>query len=266
MAFFGEVVLKPISVLVLDDDLKLLTTLSAALSSPPWNAASFSSSPEALPTLAKQPFSALLIDALPGYEIIVMEFRKRNPHSPIVVLTAGISSEDETRIRHAGADLVLLKPIGISVLQKHLHDLISLATQKAGAITVFDLELREVMEIERRLFRATINGELNVLEELLSEEYIFAADNFKENKRQRLESVRTGSLRYEKIEALQVEARQYADLCIVTGTIDIVGKRETNDISGLYRSLRIYGRKVHRWKAVAGQITKQTVSATRVGC
>jgi DNA-binding response OmpR family regulator len=261
MAFFGAVVLKPINILVLDDDLKLLTTLSAGLSSPPWSAASFSSSAEALPILAKQPFSALLIDALPGYEIIVREFRNRNPHSPIVVLTAGISSEDETRIQHAGADVVLLKPIGISVLQVHLRDLISAASQKAGAITVFDVELREVMEIERRLIRATINAELNVLEELLSEEYIFAADNFKESKRQRLESVRSGLLRYEKIEALQVEARKYADLCIVTGTLEIVGKWDTKDISGLYRSLRIYGRKGHAWKAVAGQIAKHTVSA-----
>jgi DNA-binding response OmpR family regulator len=261
MAVADVVVWKPISILVLDDDLKLLKTLTAALSSPPWDAASFSSSAEALPTLDKRPFSALLIDALPGYEIIVKEFRKRNPRSPIVVLTAGISSDEAIRIQQAGADLVLLKPIGISVLQKNLHDMISVAAQKAGMITVFDVELRDVMETERRLIRATIDADLNIVNELLSDDYIFAAGTLKENKQQRLESLRSRELCYEKIDVLQVEAKQYAELCMVSGTLEIVGKRKAEDISGRYGSLRIYGRRSGAWKAVAGQITKNRVAA-----
>jgi hypothetical protein len=67
----GVTVLQSISILIVDDDLDLLTVLSAALSSPAWQALPSSSAAGALQALAKQTLSPLLIDALPGYQTVV---------------------------------------------------------------------------------------------------------------------------------------------------------------------------------------------------
>lgn len=249
--------LHSVEILIVDDDPALLETLSAALSSPAWNVVSCSTASEALLQVENQPYSAVLVDALEGYERVVTHFRKRNPEGPIVVLTGGIGAEQERRIQEMGADLILLKPVAFSVLQRHLQDLIAVASQKAMAITVFDLELREVMEIERRLVGATVDGDLAVLDEYLSDEYVFAFGSLKETKEDRMQAVRSGRLRYTKLEPLRVEGKHYADLCIVTGTIEVVGERDGKDISGIYRSLRIFGRKQGKWQALAGQLSAE---------
>ena len=54
---------------------------------------------------------------------------------------------------------------------------------------------------------------------------MFASENVKETKQQRLQAVRAGTLRYEKIETIDLGGKQYGDLCIVTGTFDIIGHR-----------------------------------------
>ncbi|MGZ4814000.1 MAG: response regulator [Terriglobales bacterium] len=247
--------LPAVTILVVDDDPLLLQALTAALSSPAWNVVSCASSRDALRNLGSEPYAALLVDALPGFESVVSEFRKRNPHSPIVVFTGGLSDETEKRVQEAGANLVLLKPVAFSVLRQHLQDLISVAAQKALSISIFDVELRDVMDIERRLVTANVAGDLETLDELLSDEYVFAFGSLKETKRDRLQALRLGHLRYHNLEPLHVEGKHYADLCIITGTFRIVGERDGKDISGVYRSLRIYGRKRGQWKALAGQIS-----------
>ncbi len=236
-------------------------TLTEVLSSPAWNVVSFPASADALQHIETQPYSALLVDALPGYEALIHHFRQRNPHSPIVLFTGGIEADAEERAEDAGANLILLKPLAVSLLRQHLQELISVATQKAVAITVFDVDLRDVMETEKRVISANVNGDIRMLKDLLSEEYLFAFGGMRETKQDRLDALRSGRLRYTKVEALRVEGKHYGDLCIVTGLLLIEGERDGRDISGVYHSLRIYGRKQGKWKAVAGQISRESQQA-----
>lgn len=244
--------------MVVDDDLVLLELFTAALPSEKWVVASFSSSTEAGHSLAKRPFSALLTDALPGYQKLIVEFRKRNPSSPIVVLTGALNSEAEERAHHDGADLVLFKPIGITILKENLHQLIAAAAQRSTVAQILDPDISEVIQLEEQLLQAWIRADIKVLDKLLGEEYVFAAGTPEaQSKQQRLDAVASGHLRYSNVECQQREAKRYGDICVVSSTLAVNGVRYEKDISGMYSSVRIYQLNNGRWKAVAGQLIQR---------
>ena len=242
-------------ILFVDDDVEILGVLGDALSSPSLRVLRFSSASQALQAVETQPFSALLADAVPGVEELLSSFKERNPYSPMIVLTGGLPASDEDRLRQKGADLVLFKPLGIAAIRENVDGLISAAAQRTSAVSVFDVDLQAVVETEQRLIEAMIKGDLAALNELLADGYTFVAGDIRETKAERMQSVRTGRLRFKEIEVIERSAKHYADVCVITSVLRVTGERGGRDISGDYNAVRIYSRKAGKWRAVGGQLT-----------
>ena len=243
------------TILFVDDEAEILEALGEALSSQSLRVLRLPDAWSALTAVATQPFSALLTDPVPDVEELLAEFRKRNPNSPMIVLTGGLPAGGEDQMRQRGADLVLYKPLGIAALRENVEGLISAAAQRAAAISLFDIELQAVVETEQRLIEAMIKGDLAVLNELLADGYAFVAGDVRETKAERMQSVRTARVRLKEIEVIERSAKHYSDVCVITSVLRIVGERAGRDISGDYDAVRIYSRKAGKWRAVGGQVT-----------
>lgn len=247
------------TLLLVDDDPALLRLMRAGLSGAQLRVEATASASDAREALKKQPYSALLTDALSGYETLIGDFRKRNPYAPIMVLTGGLSSEEEARAKELGANLVLYKPIGVAAVKANLMDLIGAAAAdlKRPPQAVPDATLEEVKGLERRLIAASLKMDVIELKELLADSYVFAAGTAEqETKQQRLTSLTSGDLRYQSAEIRTMSASHYGQVCVVTTQLWIAGTRQGRDISGEYRSVRVYTRKPQRWQAVSGQLTR----------
>jgi DNA-binding NtrC family response regulator len=99
------------AIAVIDDDANLLDIFHAALSSSDWEIVCLPDAEVAKAKILEQRFSALLTDALPGYESVISTFKTRNPHMPAILLTGSLRAELEERALSVGADLV---PIGMA--------------------------------------------------------------------------------------------------------------------------------------------------------
>jgi DNA-binding response OmpR family regulator len=251
-------------ILLVDDDRELLELFEATLSSRELSITPCQSLSIAQHLLTRHDFDALVVDTQPGYEALIRCFLRNNPHAPAILLTGGITTEQERRAYDIGAHLVLYKPIGVTALRKNLHDEISAATQTLRPLVALkpDPELNEVLDQENLLLKAWESGDTARLDEMLSSEYVFAAGSPEaETKTERLQNLKAGRLKYRTVNTLEMHASHYQDVCIVTAIVSLTGERDGEDISGTYRSLRIYARKGHRWKAVAGQLMKQEAVA-----
>jgi DNA-binding response OmpR family regulator len=243
------------AIAVVDDDRNLLEIFGAALSSPHWEVSCLDNAKVAENRISQQRFSALLTDALPGYEDVIAAFKTRNPTSPAVLLTGSLHPELEKRARAAGADLVLYKPIGIAALRENLQNVISAAAQHSRS-KKHNPEIERALEAEDRLLKAWRTADVETLEELLGEEYQFATADRAESKSQRLEALRSGRLRYLAVHASDRETKYYSDICVISSMLEISGEREGARFVGRYRSVRIFRKKGGQWKAVAGQLTE----------
>ncbi len=249
---------RTLNILVVDDDVPLLETFQAALSSARWRILAADSSSMAEQQLAQHRISALLIDALPGYIGVVSKFRTQSPSSPIVVLTGGITPEQECDVRSAGANLVLYKPVGVSALKGNLQDLLVAASPENIAHPEHDSAVQQVIDLERRLIEASVAGDVGTVSHILSDDYVFAMGAAQgESKLDRLRLVETGRLSYESVELCESTPHHYGDVCVLNSLYHVIGRRESQDISGYYRSVRIYRMRSGRWTAVAGQFIRQ---------
>jgi DNA-binding response OmpR family regulator len=250
------------AIAVVDDDTNLLEIFDAVLSSANWEIACLANAQVAEQRISQQQFSALLTDALPGYENVITTFKNRNPNAPAIVLTGSLLPELERRARAAGADLVLYKPIGLAALRENLQNMISAAAQASISMDL-NPEIERALETEDRLVNAWRAGDVETLEELLGEEYQFATADRAESKHQRLQALRAGRLRYTAVHFSDRETKYYGDNCVVSSLIDIAGEREGKRFGGRYRSVRIFRKRGEQWRAVAGQLTEQTGSMNR---
>lgn len=244
-----------VKVLLVDDDPILARVLQQSLATSDLSVISSNSPAAAEEMIKAQDFAALIADALPGYENLIRNFRKRNPRSPAMILTGGISPEQNEAARQAGAQLVLFKPVGVEALKQNVLDLVVAAHQPSASLK--DRESEKVLALEKRLFAASLAGDVPTLEGLFSDEYLFAANTPEaETKRSRLLSLQSGRLKYTNVEVKQMSATHYENVCVVRSSVSIKGKRDGKDISGLYRSIRVYSRRGQDWRAVAGQFTR----------
>jgi CheY-like chemotaxis protein len=242
-------------VLLVDDDPVLVRVLQHCLSSSELSVISSPTAAEATELINKEGFTALIADALPGYEELIRYFRQRNPRAPAMILTGGISPEQDEAARQAGAELVLFKPNGVEALKQSVLDLVVAAHQSIKSLN--DRQSEVVLALERKLFAASLAGDLPTLESLFADEYLFASSSRgPETKRARLSLVESGRLKYTAVDVKRISASHYGNVCIVKAMVDIAGVRDEQDISSLYDSVRVYSRRGQEWKAVAGQFTR----------
>jgi ketosteroid isomerase-like protein len=111
---------------------------------------------------------------------------------------------------------------------------------------------------EQERVRAVIAADTTALSRLLGDDLTYTHSTaWVETKAQFLESVRSGALKYEKMEHSDVQVRVYGDAAVLTGRSDV---RVHSPRSGLLqmqiRFTAVYVKRAGRWQMVAWQSTR----------
>jgi DNA-binding NtrC family response regulator len=135
------------TILVVDDERNILTSVSRALGLEGYEVEVAGSAEIALQKLAKQSFDAVLLDVqLPGIDGLAMldELRKREITAPVIMMSGHATIEVAMEATRRGADDFIEKPIG--------SDRLVLSLKRS-------LELRELQQENRELRRRYGPGE-----------------------------------------------------------------------------------------------------------
>ena len=135
------------TILVVDDERNILTSVSRALGLEGYEVEVAGSAEIALEKLAKQSFDAILLDVqLPGIDGLAMldELRKREITAPVIMMSGHATIEVAMEATRRGADDFIEKPIG--------SDRLVLSLKRS-------LELRELQQENRELRRRYGPGE-----------------------------------------------------------------------------------------------------------
>ena len=151
----GREELKVITILVADDDHKLLNMLRRTLSYEGFHVVTASDGQTALAHIEAERPEAIVLDwmmpELDGVEVLA-RLRADGDETPILMLTARDAIEDRVEGLQGGADDYLVKPFAPAELVARLHALLrrSAATQKEKALSFADLHLDPVTRLTRR--------------------------------------------------------------------------------------------------------------------
>ena len=107
------------TILIIEDEKKLVGILKRALKGERYSVDVAYDGIEGMEKALKNNYSLILLDVmLPGKDgfALCKELRKRNVHTPIIMLTAKGGAEDRVAGLDAGADDYLIKPFGLDEL------------------------------------------------------------------------------------------------------------------------------------------------------
>jgi DNA-binding response OmpR family regulator len=239
--------------LVVDDDPAILAVLRDGLSSSTTAIVTCSQVDHAQRRIRAEGFDALLVDALPGYTDIIKTFRYHNPTGPVLLITGQLCIDSE----QSGADLVLFKPVGLIALRQKLDELFAATAASPVSVPVLcDSESKELFKLEQTVLTAWRLRDVGLLDSVLTENYVFSGTfGAASSTTDRPSLLKIGQLRIDSLTIERGEVKHYGDIGIVTTMLNIFGWQSEMSISGRYRCVRIYNRKLLGWKAVAGQLS-----------
>jgi ketosteroid isomerase-like protein len=131
-----------------------------------------------------------------------------------------------------------------------------LATQRAEAVFPHHpgREVhKEIEELENEWRTAQINNDWKTMDRLLDEEYTGISTNgLIQTKEQAIAARRAGTLVLKKLSFSDVKVRVYAggSAAVVTSKAEVMGSNGGEDISGHYRYMRVYAKKLGTWHIV----------------
>jgi len=149
----------------------------------------------------------------------------------------------------------LLLPISAAVLASPLL----LVTKPVPASRAHKHEYRhEIDKMEDAWRAAVLQNNSSALDVLLADDYTaITAKGAIETKEQAISSLRSGTFRLTKISASDRKIRIYGVTAVVTSLVELVGKREKEDLTGRYRYTRVYVRNAAGlWKIVSFEASK----------
>lgn len=116
----------------------------------------------------------------------------------------------------------------------------------------------DAQAVEKERVRAVIAADTAALGRLLGNDLTYTHSTaWTETKAQFLESIRTGALKYEKMDHSEVQERVYGAAAVLTGRSDV---RAHSPRSGLIemqiRFTAVYVKRAGRWQMVAWQSTR----------
>lgn len=141
-------------------------------------------------------------------------------------------------------------PLGLCVLA-------SLLAAVGPGCTSAPARPADIAALERARFAAMTRQDVAALEPLLAEDLRYCHSNgLCESRAEFLESIGSGSIRYRRIEVLELQPRPAGDAVIVHGTIAVEG-----EIGGRAARMRllftdVYVRREGRWQLAAWQSTR----------
>lgn len=111
----------------------------------------------------------------------------------------------------------------------------------------------EIDQLEETWRDAILRGNVQAMDQLLSEDYIaITANGMLQSKEQTLEAMKTGTLRFHSIDLSDRKVRFYGKTALVTSKAEVNGNSDGGELSGAYRFTRVYVRDPRGdWKIVS---------------
>jgi ketosteroid isomerase-like protein len=120
------------------------------------------------------------------------------------------------------------------------------------------LRFDEVERLERARFEAMTRQDVAALEPMLADDLVYChSDGSCESKREFLETIRSGRIRYIALEVLELRPRAYGDVILFNGVVAVEGV-----LGGQTRTFNVvftdaYARRGDDWQLVAWQSTRK---------
>lgn len=114
-----------------------------------------------------------------------------------------------------------------------------------------------VKALELQRFEATVKNDLEALGKLLADDLTYTHSNGAvDTKAQYIEALKSGKVRYDKIEPGELQVRLYGNTAIINGEakLSVVSEGQTKALS--LRFTDVWARRAGRWQMVAWQSTR----------
>ena len=141
--------------------------------------------------------------------------------------------------------------------------LFALVSGQLGAVIVPqkaeppDERVRQVLAVDEARRKAMLEANVAALDRILAADVtIFWGDGTEDNKVSTLELFRSQRLHYDQLEYFNTRVRLFGKTAVLTGEARIKAAGDTEKISYLVRSTRVYVDQNGRWRLVANQTTR----------
>ena len=116
---------------------------------------------------------------------------------------------------------------------------------------------QSIKALSEQLNQAGLKGDVATLDKLYARDYI-AINIFgrTSTKAEVLENFKSGKLKFEAIEVTDTKVRLYGDTALVNATANVKGHLGATDLSGQYRSVRVWVKRKGQWQSVSFQATR----------
>jgi DNA-binding response OmpR family regulator len=120
------------TILVIEDDLNVLAIMVKHLRHLGYDVITATDGMEGLKKLDSEGYDLVITDIVMPYVSgvgVVSAIKAKRPHVPIIAIT-GFGKEPEAAAMEKNADMVLAKPVRMSVLKNHITDLLGLSKRE----------------------------------------------------------------------------------------------------------------------------------------
>ena len=116
---------------------------------------------------------------------------------------------------------------------------------------------QSIKALTAQLDQAALKGDAAPYEKLAAGDYtsinIFGTTSTKADI---LEGLKSGKIKFEAIDVLDMKVRVYGDTALVNYTENVKGRSGDTDLSGQYRTVRVWVKRKGQWQAVSFQATR----------
>ncbi len=116
---------------------------------------------------------------------------------------------------------------------------------------------QSIKAMNEQLNQAALKGDVATYDKLLADDYIsISIFGGASTKAELLENFKSGKLKFEAIDVTDLKVRVYGDAALAISIANVKGHLGATDLSGQYRSVRVWVRHKGQWQSVSFQATR----------
>ncbi len=116
---------------------------------------------------------------------------------------------------------------------------------------------QSIKAMTEQLNQAGLKGDVATFDKLLANDHIsIGILGGSLTKAEVLENFKSGKLKFEAIDVLDMKVRVYGDTALVNSTANVKGHFGDTDISGQWRVVRVWVKRKGKWQTVSFQATR----------
>ena len=116
---------------------------------------------------------------------------------------------------------------------------------------------QSIKAMTEQLNQAALKGDIATYDKLLADDYIsISIFGGASTKAETLENFKSGKLKFEAIDVTDLKVRVYGDAALAISIANVKGHLGATDLSGQYRSVRVWVKRKGQWQSVSFQATR----------